>query len=163
MAQDLNVLDPVDHLNAKEHAFVENIAMGLNPSRAAANAGYGAVRTKGPALMRTDRVRDAIHKRRGELRETFRVKREDVLIGFQEAIKDAKLLSDPTAQIAGWREIGRMLGFYEPERKIIELSDHVPTAVQQLQEISTSELLELAGPSTTIDGEFTLLDSPRAH
>ena len=164
MAIDLGNFDPVDHLNAKEHAFVENIAMGLNPSRAAANAGYGSVRSKGPALMRNDRVRDAIHTRRAELRDSFRIKREDVLIGLRDAIKDAKLLSEPMSQIAGWREIGRMLGYYEPERKIIELSDHTPTAIQQLQEVSTTELLELAGPSgSTIDGEFTLLEAPRAH
>ena len=163
MALDVANLDPVEKLNSREHAFVENIAMGMGQSASAANAGYAHPKTNGAKVMRVPHVLDAIHKRRGELRETFRIKREDVLIGLREAIKDAKLLSDPTAQIAGWREIGRMLGYYEPERKIIELSDHVPTAVQQLQEISTSELLELAGPSTTIDGEFTLLDSPRAH
>ena len=163
MALDAANFDPVEKLAPREHAFVENVTMGMSQTAAAANAGYSTAKMSGSKLMRKSHVLDAVRARRGELRETFRIKREDVLIGLREAIKDAKLLSDPTAQIAGWREIGRMLGYYEPERKIIELSDHTPTAIQQLQEISTSELLELAGPSTTIDGEFTLLDSPRAH
>jgi hypothetical protein len=33
--------------------------------------------------------------------------RADVLVGFQEAIELARLRADPSAMIAGWREIGR--------------------------------------------------------
>ena len=156
-------LDEVDGLDHREQKFVENITMGMTRVAATANAGYGGAKSAGYRVANQPHIKAAIQRRHNELRETFRIKREDVLIGLQEAIKDAKLLSDPTAQIAGWREIGRMLGYYEPERKIIEVSDHVPTAIAQLQEVSTTELLELAGPSATIDGEFTLLDSPRAH
>jgi hypothetical protein len=32
-----------------------------------------------------------------------------------EAIDRARVRADPAAQIAAWREIGKMLGYYAPE------------------------------------------------
>jgi phage terminase small subunit len=98
-----------------------------------------------------------INTRRKLLREEARITRDDVIDGFMEAIRQAKLLGDPSTQIAGWREIGKMLGYYEPERRVIQLSDRREEALAQLQAADTEQLLRLVGPDGVIEAEFDVV------
>jgi hypothetical protein len=55
--------------------------------------------------------------------------------------------------VMAWREIGKLLGAYEPERKILEIRDYSP---DELKTLSDKDLLELTGGrmQEAIDGEF---------
>ena len=61
-------------------------------------------------------ARQALDSRRLQL------DREGVIAGLLEAIAEARVQGNPAAMISGLREIGRMLGFYEPERRQVELA-----------------------------------------
>lgn len=151
-------------LTTQELSFVEGILAGLTPSQAYKQAGYTSrLSTLQPHHpLNRPAVQAAIRARQNEMRDEARISRSDVLRGFQRAIKDAQLQADSVAQIAGWREIGKMLGYYEPEKREIVLSDKREEAIRQLQEISMDELMDLAGDSV-IDGEFELVvEPPRA-
>ena len=52
-----------------------------------------------------------------------------------------------------WREIGKLLGVYEPERKVLEVKDYTK---DELRGLSDGDLLKLAGGkmAQTIDAEF---------
>ena len=45
--------------------------------------------------------------------------------------------------IAGWREVGKMCGFYEPTRTRVEVSVNGQVMVQRLNAMTDAELLEL--------------------
>lgn len=146
-----------DELTDLERIFVENIAAGMTQHAAANQCGISAPTARN--YLDSPHIRRALNARREELRAQFRLTREDVVKGFLSAIDDAKLLSDPGAQITGWREIGRMLGHYEPERKIIELSTNADEALVQLQGMDLENLTRLAGlGDEALEGEFTLVE-----
>lgn len=101
-----------------------------------------------------------------EARKKFDISRDDVVQGLQKAIEQADLLEEPMAQIAGWREIAKVLGHYEPETKKIILSTQEEERKRQLGLLDERKLLELAG-GDVIDAEFDLVstdegdDTPR--
>jgi phage terminase small subunit len=103
------------------------------------------------------KVQQALQVRRTEIEKEFSISRSDVLKGIVSAIGDAKLLGDPTAQIGGWREIGRMLGYYEPERHVVQLSDKREEALKQLEDMDMATLMEMSGEDV-LEAEFQVLN-----
>lgn len=93
-----------------------------------------------------------------EARDEFDFQRKEVVQGLKEAIDQAKILEEPMAQIAGWREIAKVLGHYEPETKRIILSTEEENRKRQLGMMDEKLLLEMAG-NQFIDAEFTLVDN----
>jgi hypothetical protein len=75
------------------------------------------------------------------------ISRKRVLEGFLEAIELAKIQADPSAMIAGWREIGRMCGYYEPEKKEISLSVDASALYNRLRELPDEVLLRIVEES----------------
>jgi hypothetical protein len=73
-----------------------------------------------------------------------RVNRADVLRGFEEAIDLARSRSNPAAMLAGWREIAKMCGFYEPECKEVHVNVAVSALLDEIAGMSDAELLVLA-------------------
>jgi len=82
--------------------------------------------------------------------------RKKVMDGMLEAIEMAKLQAEPATMVNGWREIGRMCGYYAAERKILDINITAKRAVDQLEMLSDGELLEMIErDSDLIEGEFT--------
>jgi len=88
--------------------------------------------------------------------------RKQVLQGILEAIEIAKDMRQPGAMITGWKEVGRMCGFYEPERKEITLSVDKKQVLEELRSMSTTELLEYAARKEAedhaLDAEFEVVE-----
>jgi hypothetical protein len=59
--------------------------------------------------------------------------------------------------VLAWRELGKLIGAYEPEKKILEVHDYTR---DELRSLTDEELVQLAGKkyADAIDGEFTELD-----
>lgn len=87
-----------------------------------------------------------------ELQRRLKITKEDFTAGMLDAIDDAKIQADPMAQIAGWRELGKAHGHYEPKRVIIQHEGPVAELRAQLISMSDAQLAELTGE--VIDGEF---------
>lgn len=141
-------------LSEQQLIFVERVASGLNPTAAARAAGYadpeGAAKdNKADALITLE-----IERQRGLLQKEVLITRKDAIEGFMRAIEDGKLMADPMAQIAGWREIVKMLGYYAPEVKKIELSQPAARVKQKFESLSDEKLLEMM-QGDIIDVEFT--------
>jgi hypothetical protein len=88
--------------------------------------------------------------------------RKQVLEGFLEAIEQAKLMSEPATQIAGWREIGRMCGYYAPEVKEVNVNVTAKRVIGQLETLSDEALLEMIERDReAIEGTATeILEAP---
>ncbi len=147
------------------YRYCEARLLGMSPARAAKHAGAKstAAATK---YEKNPKVKQYLSTQRESMRRASRITRDDVLEGFKEAIHDAKLLSDPQAQIAGWREIGKMLGFYEPETKRVVLTTDQAEQQRQLELMGEQELLRLAlddpDAKDIIDADFDFIPAPGA-
>lgn len=88
--------------------------------------------------------------------------RKQVLQGILEAIEIAKDMRQPGAMITGWKEVGRMCGFYEPERREITLSVDKKVMMEELRSMSTHDLLEYAAKKDAeehaLDAEFEVVE-----
>ena len=138
-----------------ELKFVEGLALGMKHNQACQFAGIE--RSTGSRMKTRPHVKAMLEELMAEAREQYSITRDDVIKGLSDAINDAKLLSDPNAQIAGWREIGKMLGYYAPEEKKITLTADQQHLRNQLEGMSEEDLLQLADASA-IDGEFEVID-----
>jgi hypothetical protein len=79
------------------------------------------------------------------------VSREDVLEGFMDAVYASQT---STELVAAWREIGRLVGAYEPEQVT---HTHIHKTQEQMEQMSDEELLKLADhDGFTLDGEYTV-------
>lgn len=140
-------------LTESQEKYVEARATGLTVKDSMVAAGMKPNDGTGNALEKHPKVLDALNYERRKNAYMLGITRETVLEGMMEAIGQAKVLSDPMSQIAGWREIAKICGFYAPEVKKIELTGSAKRVVEQMQQLSDAELLEIA-QGDVIEAEY---------
>jgi len=85
--------------------------------------------------------------------------RKSVMRGLLEAIDMAKDQCQSNSMISGWKEIGRMCGFYEPERREVLLSVNSQDLIEEMKSLPRDKLLELASDQDIVDVEYTVMDT----
>lgn len=145
-------------LTEKQRLYVHHLVYGKLSHKAAARAaGYRGNLPKG--MTDSPRVMHAIAVEREEYAKASAMTKKKVIDGFMEAIDMARTKADPVAMIAGWREVGKMCGFYEPSRAEIKVSVGGQVMIQKLNSMTDEELLALAeGNPNVLDGEFSVVD-----
>ena len=144
--------DPILSLTPKQKLFVEGLLRGQTQSL----AGYGNVHGTANRLMRMPKIHEAVAYLHRKHEKASQMTRKKVMDGMLEAIEMAKLQAEPATMVNGWREIGRMCGYYAAERKILDVNITAKRAVDKLETLSDAELLEMIDKdSDMIEGEFT--------
>ena len=135
--------------------YKANRIAGMVPQAAARHAGYLDPNKAVKIIKRTTTIEEQVMEEVKNLsREAFYT-RNEVLKVTEEAINLARLGGDPGSMIRGVQEINKMQGFYAPETHQIKLDVNQVVRVQQLQEMSESELLKRLGKDAAfIDAEF---------
>ena len=130
-------------LSPKQQHFVDAYSLDRNASRAARAAGYSKVSAKVIAsrLLTKVNILDALADKEKLMQRDLDMTRDRVINELREAVEAAKLQNDPGAMVAGLREIGRMCGYYAPERKVITVGDTAESA--QLRSLSDEELTRI--------------------
>jgi hypothetical protein len=136
------LLDPLQILSDRERRFVDNITMGMKISPAATAAGFKNAHRLAGRQMKKPHVARAIAYLAEENRKAAVMDRKKVMAGFLEAIEMAKVQGDPSTMVAGWREMGRMCGLYEPEKKSVDVNITAKRMIDKLETLTTSELLD---------------------
>ena len=132
-------------MNARQTRFVQEYLVDRNGAAAAIRAGYSPRTARQIAyeiLTRPD-VAEAVGQGEAKLAAEAELSRAAVMKGLQEAIEIARLRSDPSAMIAGWREIAKMCGYYAPERKQVQLSVDARAQRHELERMTDAELAKL--------------------
>ena len=152
--------DPTQALTERQRMFVHHLVHDkLTQTAAARAAGFGGPGTAATTLMKNPKVIAAIAAERLEYAQASGMTRKKVIDGFAEAIDMARLLSDPTAMISGWREIGKMCGLYEAQKTEVKVSVNGQVMLHRLNSMSDEELLQLAETQPEVlDGEFNVVD-----
>lgn len=151
--------NPDGPLTEMQRAFVHHLVHNkMTQTAAARQAGFSDPNKYGTQLMKTAKVLKAIEIERAEYAKASGMSKAKVIDGFAEAIDLGRIKGDPVAMIAGWREIGKMCGFYEPSKSKIEVSVTGQVMVERLNAMSDEELLRLAeGDTSVLEGEFKVI------
>lgn len=101
----------------------------------------------------------ALEKEHNRTQAVTNMTRKNVMRGIMEAIDMAKDQRQPACMISGWKEIGRMCGFYEPEKREITLSVSSQQLVEQIRTLPRERLLELMAQeqAPAVEAEFEVV------
>ncbi|MBK6906460.1 MAG: hypothetical protein IPH08_04900 [Rhodocyclaceae bacterium] len=139
-------------ITLQQETFANAVLEGSNLSNAARAAGI-PVASAGNVL-RTNQVQMLIEEARREISNITTLKRIDVMNLFLEAIDMARTMADPANMINGADKIAKMLGYYAPETKRLELTMDQNLLQNKLRSLSDDELADLASSrATVVDGE----------
>ena len=137
-------LVPVDKpLTEMQLAFVRNWAAGDSILAASERAGYADGGTYAYRMVRMPNILALYEKEKAAYEEAAQMTRKKVMDGLLEAVEMAKLMAEPMTMIAGWREIGKMCGYYEPIRVKADITVNGAVVKERLEQLTDAELLEL--------------------
>lgn len=143
---------PVAFMTDMQRQWFLGLANGLNPNQAAKAAG-----AKNPTIfvrscMENPAICQALEQLNEKLINEINITRKEVIEGFRHAIDCAETASE---QIAGWKEIGRMLGFYEPEKHEHIVRPESATE-RELREMTDAQLAQMLGRGSLAPEPITI-------
>ena len=134
---DVVAKDELFKMTAMQRLYFEGRARGLRPTDAARAAGSEAPKDYASLMEKHPRLRLLMQEMNQHLMKKAALSREDVLGGLQDAIHAAETAGE---MVAGWREIGKILGVYAPQ--VVE--HHTNPARRDMRAMSDEDLLDLA-------------------
>ena len=137
-------IDPNKPLTEKQRLFVKNWAAGDTPHNAAIRAGYsegGA--TLAYRLIRMPNILRLYEEEKRLYEDSAQMTRKRVMEGLLEGVEMAKLMAEPASVIAGWREIGKMCGYYEVVRKKVDINVTGNVVMQRMERMTDADLMKL--------------------
>ena len=136
---------PAIQLTEKQRRFATEYALDHNASRAARAAGYGVKSAKvtGCRLLTNVNVQRAVAEIEATSERAIEVSRWKTLLELQAAAEIAKSRGDPMAMIAAWREIGKMCGYYPPNRTAVVIDTRQPSAPNPYESMSDDQLMAI--------------------
>jgi len=154
----LTEVNPYTSLTLIQKRYVEGRLQGLNKSAACRAAGITNIDSARNALEKNPKVRAAIRWLIKESTASIEeLTKSDVMTGMMDAVNAAATSAE---LVMAWREIGKLLGAYEPERKVLEIHDY---SRDELRTLSDKDLLKLAGgrmQGVVEDAEYEEIKSP---
>jgi hypothetical protein len=143
-------------LTAKQKEFVRLVGQGESP-RAAGERVWGAANGYAHSLIKRSDIRALIDAEKAKYEAAAQMTRKKVMDGLLEAVEMAKLMSEPASMIAGWREIGKMCGYYEPIQKKIDINVSGNVVMQRLERLSDADLIKLIQQEVKSEAEDAVL------
>lgn len=147
-------------LTTQQKEFVRQWAGGENITTAALRAGYEPSANYGSKLAAMPHIRKAYSILVAEFQKDAQLNREDVIKGLKDSIEMAKLMSEPATMIAGWREIGKLCGFYEPRKIDVNVNVNGSVILENMNKMTDAELLKIINEAsaTGVEQAELLLD-----
>lgn len=138
-------------MTPKQALFAKQYVFDHCGAAAAVRSGYApkAARQTAHELLAKPEVRARVAEHEADAERSLGLSRERVIAELKAAVTLAREQGDPAAMIAGWREIGKMCGYYAPERRQIELSAGHNAVYSQYDVLSDEELLAIATANQT--------------
>jgi hypothetical protein len=130
-------------LTLRQQEFVSLWAGGDSIHNAALRAGFDEKANYGHKLRTMPHIQKAYRLQVDAFQRESQITRADVLEGLKDSIEMARLMSEPATMIAGWREIGKMCGFYEPKKIDVNVNVNGSVAIERMNKMSDAELLKI--------------------
>lgn len=146
--------NPDRPLTEKQKLFVSLWAQGDSILGASHRAGYADAGTMAYRMSKDPAILKVYHKEKALYEQACDMTRKKVMDGLIEGIEMAKLMAEPASMIAGWREVGKMCGYYEPVKRTLDITVSGEVSVKRLEGMSDAALLQLIKGEVT-EVEFT--------
>lgn len=132
-------------MTTRQARFVQEYMVDGCGSQAAIRAGISpsGAHVWASRALRIAKVSEALQARQSADATRLSIKRENVVAGLLEAIDQARAQSNPMAMIAGLRELGKLMGFYAPEVKKVDLNVSGQAEMYRMNALSDAELLKI--------------------
>lgn len=137
------VISPDKPLTMKQQQFVMFWAQGESIPNAALKAGYCDKGTIAYRLVKMPNVLKLKHEFEAKWEADNQMSRQKVMNGMLEAIEMAKLMAEPASMIAGWREIGKLCGYYAPVEHKVKMDITGNIVLDKMNSLSDAELLKI--------------------
>jgi predicted DNA-binding protein YlxM (UPF0122 family) len=102
-------------------------------------------------IAKSEPFRKALTTEQNRSRAVSNMSRKRVMRGMLEAVDMARDSRQPNTMLSGWKEIGRMCGFYEPERREVILSVDRHEVMKEMKTLTREQLLEIAEDQDLVD------------
>ena len=133
-------------LTPRQAKFVREYLVDGNGARAAVAAGYGVAGSRVAAhrLLTNANVQKALQVRQSADATKLSIQRNDVLQSLLKAYNMALEQGDPAAMVSAARECGRLMGYYAPKQKHVEVMNESKTVThERLKRMSDAELMAM--------------------
>ena len=139
------MLNPSVYLTDKQQRWVDEYLVDLNGAAAAVRAGYSAKCARSIAhenLTKPD-ILAVLRERQSAMAAELQITRQDVIQGVLAGIEAARVQQAPAVMIRGYAELARLLGFYAPEVKRVEVRAEGEVEMDRLARLSDAELIKM--------------------
>ena len=130
-------------LSDQQNLFVKFWAQGESILSASHKAGYADGGTFAYRMVYMPNVLKAYNAEKERYERDSGMNRKRVIDGMLEGIEMAKMLGEPASVIGGWREIGKMCGYYEPVRIKHEVTHEGKVLLERMEQMSDEDLFRL--------------------
>lgn len=138
-------------LTKMQKDYADSKLLGKTTRQALRDAGYAP--TNVDIEKRSKEVQAYIDEARKEITDASTLTRLDVIQGILDAIEAARLQAEPATMIAGYAQLAKIMGYYTPEVKKIDVTINGARVRHKMEMMSDEELLAIA-EGRTIEGEF---------
>lgn len=144
-------------LTEQQKKFAQYVAEGNTVPIAMNMAGYNDQPSYGYRMMKMPNIKRVIAEHQELFREASHLKRENVLDMLKDAYDMARLMSEPATMVSAAREIGKMCGFYEPQKIDVRVSmtDYGRLTDQELQAMIAKATIEASTEALEYDDAST--------
>ena len=137
------VIDPDKPLTEKQRLFVQYWAQGDSIQSASRRAGYNDRAAIAYRMVKMPNILKLKAEYEAKWEATGAMTRQKVMDGMLEAIEMARMMAEPSSMIAGWREIGKICGYYAPVEHRVKVDVSGNVIVDRLNSLSDAELLKI--------------------
>lgn len=158
IAEVADAVDPDKPLTEKAKLFVKFWAQGESISSAAARAGYGDGATYAYRLVHYPQVKALYAQEKALYEQAAQMTRKKVMDMLVESYDMAKMCAEPSSMVSAAREIGKMCGYYEPQK--IKIEHTLADGAARMDRLSDEELLEVIRNGGQLPGAAPSLPPP---
>ncbi len=137
------VIDPDKPLTEKQRLFVQYWAQGDSIQSASRRAGYNDGAAIAYRMVKMPNILKLKAEYEAKWEATGAMTRQKVMDGMLEAIEMARMMAEPSSMIAGWREIGKICGYYAPVEHRVKVDVTGNVIVDRMNSLSDAELLKI--------------------
>ena len=149
-------------LTDAQRDYIVARSKGMTQKDAAAAAGYAPIANGKADVEDSTSVQEELARIRAEVAKNADITKEEVVQLLVNAAEMARLMADPQGIVAAVRELGKMLGFYNPIVKN-PLKGADPKLVKQIvKQMTDEELYAIRNSGNVIEGDFKRLEDKSA-
>ena len=139
-------------LTSKQLRWIDEYLIDFNGAASAVRAGYSPKTSRAIAceLLTKPHIQAVLQARQGALAEELRITRQGVVQGLLEAVDMGRVQQNPGAMVGALREVAKMLGFYAPAVKRVELCSPRSGPYQHLARWTDAQLLDAISTGNTV-------------